>query len=682
MKRPQVDLAFIGTKGTLLPMSTKARICVHKRQRHRSLRRWRCAVQDGPAGQSKDIPSIEGAVPFDKFDAGLEAALSKGWDKLDNFDEPNMGTGDPQPIAEYSQDEALEETAEASKPISADSDPSMHDEFSDPMEVQSSTDEDMPTPSSSKTKPGTKRKRKSSKAKKGAKESREMTEFELKESVQWPSEPRWYFVQVKPGCEQSTAVSIRNLGTSLESKEIREVLVPTTTIMRLTKGGKSVKKEERFFPSYILVLTIMNRSTYSHILAVPNVQFFMGDPNRDKKKDAPLRPPLPVKDAEMKNVFSRIEEAESAKPEIKTTIRPGHSIKVISGSFVDNLGTVIEVKPDLNVVRARLLIFGRETAVDLQFNQVEVHDKPVDEDVSEDIEVEQSETAFSGRRRSGGGKSMPGAPGPSAGIASHEDDLAALLQETSEEESEKAEDYDGDESDLNTSESEDDGFGEARIFGEDSNDGFSSAQVDSEESDEDSDDALPRKDLLSKTKGLISSDDELAALLSDDYGASAEWESDSDSESSESEELDDLDEFFSSLDELDQAETSNDDSSVPDETDSLEDKMDTSIPRKRKVSEDELMKRMQAPLSDEDDEDDLGFSGSAILAEVDEILAEVEAGKRKIGPQKEDHDLSKSIIETGIEIPEIDLFGTPDIEGHDDPDSTADPPLMKKEITT
>ena len=72
----------------------------------------------------------------------------------------------------------------------------------------------------------------------------------------------------------------------------------------------------------------------------------------------------------MAKVFAKIREVEADKPEFKTEFRPGDRIQVISGAFEDSEGTVVEVKPDLDVIRANLSIFGREAPVDLGLSQV------------------------------------------------------------------------------------------------------------------------------------------------------------------------------------------------------------------------------------------------------------------------------------------------------------------------
>jgi transcription termination/antitermination protein NusG len=200
----------------------------------------------------------------------------------------------------------------------------------------------------------------------------ERTMAEIHAAEVWDDKPNWFFLQVKPSCEKSCSISISNMARSLEHVDIREVLVPTTQTMRLAKSGKSVKKEERLFPGYILVNMVMDRQTYNDVRQVTNIQWFMNDPNREKPKDAPFRPPIPVSVEEMRGIFARIRDAESAVPEVKTQFRPGDLVRVASGAHTGSEGTVVEVKPDLDTITTTLVVFGHETPVELQLNQVEL----------------------------------------------------------------------------------------------------------------------------------------------------------------------------------------------------------------------------------------------------------------------------------------------------------------------
>lgn len=488
----RLEPTFVSSRPLPLLRRTHPRtpaVCTRfKSTRHRPCVQWRCSVaEDGVQkgtenGKDGDVDSVEstgvseplGEAPaaeeeqanmqiegqldmnaVEGLDAGLEAALSKSWDKLELFGQKEVlgrklkldlpGFDDEEMVEKGAEEEKIEtadgfgdssqdklQTVDASKDTTvAEPDGSEGIQFLEEVNVAASdeavrgiqeantvTKKKRATKKKATAKKATVKKTRRTKAVKG--EKVQMSQAEMLNSEEWDPTPRWFFVQVKPGCEQSCAISIRNMTQSLEL-DIREVLVPTTKIMRLSKSGKSVKKEERMFPSYILVHMAMNRQTYAEILRVPNVQCFMGDPNRDKAKDQPFRPPLPVSDIEMRAVFEKVKEADSLKPEVKTAIRPGDMIEVISGNFIGKKGRVAAVKPDLNIVVAKLIMFAREASTELKIDQVKVVDEEELEEFDIPLEGDGSEGEEGNKETS---KKRSGAAQVSAA-----DDLAMLLSD-------------------------------------------------------------------------------------------------------------------------------------------------------------------------------------------------------------------------------------------------------------
>ncbi|CDF35969.1 unnamed protein product [Chondrus crispus] len=398
------------------------------------------------SSEAEDLSQVEGAMSledFGGFDAGLEAAFSRNKETLEqfsmhlDFSERNRGHGaslgpDEEEEGDDDEWEDAKETAVPGAPDEVD-------------RVAVESDEAVAAINEAKTKSnrGTKKSTKGATQKKKSPKSRKkktetkMTQMEMLNSLEWSTEPRWFFLQVKPGFEQSCAISIRNMAQSLEALEVKEVLVPVTKIMRLTKGGQSVKKEERIFPGYILVLMVMNQQNYADVQRVPNVQWFMGDPNRDRKTGQPFRPPLPVSDAEMKIVFEKVAEAGSAKPEKKTSIRPGDAIEVLSGPFAGNKGRVLAVKPDLHVISARLMMIGREAPVEFEMDQIcVVQDVPEADDSSKERtgswqagDAPSTPQSRLNKENANRSVSLFGGPGNTADLASPADDLAALLSD-------------------------------------------------------------------------------------------------------------------------------------------------------------------------------------------------------------------------------------------------------------
>jgi transcriptional antiterminator NusG len=78
--------------------------------------------------------------------------------------------------------------------------------------------------------------------------------------------------------------------------------------------------------------------------------------------------PVPLSRSEVDRIFKQSEEQE---PIVKIDMEVGNQILVLSGPFKDFEGEVIEVSYERNKLKALLSIFGRDTPVELEFNQVE-----------------------------------------------------------------------------------------------------------------------------------------------------------------------------------------------------------------------------------------------------------------------------------------------------------------------
>ena len=621
------------------------------------------------------------SVLTDFSDVGVQEALSHSWDTLETLD-PLVGYdlsvgGHPLDEEESTKDEKSMSEDAGEKGSTAE------------MEEKALS---MPSGSSSeggeeeKKKAKIKRKRKA--AAKKTDDSKESSKSPSPEQLGWNSRaPRWYFVQVKPGCEQSCAISIRNLSISLSDENIHEVLVPVTTIMKLTKSGKSIKKDERFFPSYVLVLMEMTMSGYSHILNVPNVQYFMNDPNRDKKKDDPMRAPVPVTDSEMKQIFNKIAESEEAKPELKTEIRPGDHIRILSDAFAGELGRVLEVKPDLQVVVASMIVYGRDTSIEFKFDEVQVVNETVivkDEDAQTDAESskntkKKSRTKKGHRSLSDGVKNFK-----SAGISSASDELAALLNVDDQDEWNPLEE-------MSSTKPGDDGFSAGSIIdNEDENnlssspehetfafndddDGFGSAEVVEEQS---SPEVVPqeRKGKKKKKKKYSLKADLEGLLKANTKGEKTAADAKEDQE--------ELDEFMRSLEDwkpTNEDEDSELNDAFPDEgnefeEDGLDLKTLAAREREKRKKYKELVamdddqwfdvedKKFDTSNFEEEEHELYPFTGQGILEEADRMAEEFRRGERPNPiPDISDEELMTSIIETDVKMPEYDFTKVPKV---------------------
>ena len=175
------------------------------------------------------------------------------------------------------------------------------------------------------------------------------------------SKKRWYVVHAYSGYENYVKKALLER-IQLEAVEYKfgEILVPTEEVVEL-RGGQKRKSERKFFPGYVLVEMEMDDQTWHLVKSTPKVLGFIGGTS-DK--------PAPITPKEAETILQRVTES-SDKPKPKVLFEMGEVVRVIDGPFADFNGVVEEVNYEKNRLRVAVLIFGRSTPVELQFDQVE-----------------------------------------------------------------------------------------------------------------------------------------------------------------------------------------------------------------------------------------------------------------------------------------------------------------------
>ena len=170
---------------------------------------------------------------------------------------------------------------------------------------------------------------------------------------------QWFVVNVHTGCEDKVA---RNLREQIDKRRLNayfgEILVPTREVTEI-KGGKRVKTEKKFFPGYIVVQMVMNNETFSLVKLMPQVVMFLGA--RQK--------PVAVSEEEARRLLKQVEEGSTVPDDMVYEV--GQEVHVIDGPFANFNGVVSEVDNVKQKMTVTILVFGRETSVDLEFEQVE-----------------------------------------------------------------------------------------------------------------------------------------------------------------------------------------------------------------------------------------------------------------------------------------------------------------------
>jgi transcription termination/antitermination protein NusG len=181
---------------------------------------------------------------------------------------------------------------------------------------------------------------------------------------------RWYAVQVASGCENRVKLNLEQRIETLDvANRILQIEIPQTPILKPQKGTKPKESNEKVFPGYVLLRMVMDDETWQVVKNTPNVINFVGaEQKRRYGRGRGHVKPMPLSASEVERIFK---QAQEQKPIVKIDMAAGDKILVLSGPFKDFEGEVIEVSPERSKLKALLSIFGRDTPVELEFNQVQ-----------------------------------------------------------------------------------------------------------------------------------------------------------------------------------------------------------------------------------------------------------------------------------------------------------------------
>ena len=169
------------------------------------------------------------------------------------------------------------------------------------------------------------------------------------------AETHWYVVHTYSGYENKVKA---NIDKTIENRhledQILEVRVPMQDVVEMKNGAKkSVSK--KMFPGYVLINMVMNDDTWYVVRNTRGVTGFVG----------PGSKPVPLTDEEMASMGLKV-DAQNAPFSI------GDSVIVKSGVWEDTTGIVRQIDHQNRMVTINIDMFGRETDVEISFNDVEV----------------------------------------------------------------------------------------------------------------------------------------------------------------------------------------------------------------------------------------------------------------------------------------------------------------------
>ncbi|MHB8781672.1 MAG: transcription termination/antitermination protein NusG [Candidatus Geothermincolia bacterium] len=171
------------------------------------------------------------------------------------------------------------------------------------------------------------------------------------------ADEHWYVIHTYAGYENKVKTNLENRIASMDMREkIFRVIVPMEDVLEIKAGKKEVVKK-KILPGYILVHMILDDDTWSAVRNTPGVTGFVGSGAK----------PTPLGDDEVEKL---LEKPLAEKPKPQTEFEVGQSVRVASGPFADLSGVIAEINIDQSKLKVMVSIFGRETPVELGFDQV------------------------------------------------------------------------------------------------------------------------------------------------------------------------------------------------------------------------------------------------------------------------------------------------------------------------
>ena len=169
------------------------------------------------------------------------------------------------------------------------------------------------------------------------------------------SEAQWYVVHTYSGYENKVKVDIEK---TIENRglqdQILEVSVPLEEVIEL-KNGAQKQVERKMFPGYVLIHMIMNDDTWYVVRNTRGVTGFVG----------PGSKPVPLTDQEMFNLGIQADN-------ISIDFAVGDMVTVTDGVWKDTVGVIQSINESKQIVTINIELFGRETPVEISFNDVEI----------------------------------------------------------------------------------------------------------------------------------------------------------------------------------------------------------------------------------------------------------------------------------------------------------------------
>jgi transcriptional antiterminator NusG len=168
----------------------------------------------------------------------------------------------------------------------------------------------------------------------------------------------WYAVHTYAGHEDKVKGAIERRAEMLQLRDkIFRILIPKDIEVR-NRNGKKTEYKRKVFPGYVLIDMVLDDATWHLVKNTSGVTGFVSSGNK----------PVPLQDKEVQDIQEALEPG-GAKP--RSLWEKGQIVRVADGPFTDFTGKIEEVNEPKEKLRVLISIFGRDTPVELDYNQVE-----------------------------------------------------------------------------------------------------------------------------------------------------------------------------------------------------------------------------------------------------------------------------------------------------------------------
>ena len=168
---------------------------------------------------------------------------------------------------------------------------------------------------------------------------------------------KWYVVHTYSGYENTVKATIEKTVQSRQlQNQILAITIPMETVTEITESGVSKTYDRKLYPGYVFVKMVYSDDTWHVIRSVRGVSGFVGASSND---------PIPLTEEE-------VYQMGVEKREIVVNYAVGDTVRILDGPLTSFTGTVESIEVENNTVNVVVSMFGRETSVEFELDQVEV----------------------------------------------------------------------------------------------------------------------------------------------------------------------------------------------------------------------------------------------------------------------------------------------------------------------